>query len=349
MVLYTKPGNYSDGIITLLEIMSRVSTKVHTLRLKMNIGPDIRALNELANFIKSQRRLRKFDITDLTYTISFSGVISALKNQENSLRELVLNGRYTSEFMVFNSFEKLEVLRIKNHEAEPLLKQLSDVCCKISTLDINIKMVNTDNVIPLLRKSGSQLQRLSIVSSDCIIPLQSKLLRTLTDFCPNIIYFCIYYIELSNQLLKLIEGLRKLQFLSLGCTDTEIEITKSRIISLSKTLPSTLRYLQWDYVERNKILDSYTHSSTSYIQSILKYCEAPLEKLIIYELDKGIIKAIIDFCIRKGTLKYGCYMNGPRILKSGCYLNRPIDYWEELEELEEYIELMTYKYIVVRC
>ncbi|CAG8833748.1 15941_t:CDS:1, partial [Racocetra persica] len=97
---------------------------------------------------------------------SFYGVISALESQVMSLQELKLKGRYIPEFIVLNNCETLKTLRIRDKDALPLVKQLADGLCKICTLDIETKTLNTSDIIPLLRKAGPHLECLSLLPSN---------------------------------------------------------------------------------------------------------------------------------------------------------------------------------------
>ncbi|KAF0469431.1 hypothetical protein F8M41_025538 [Gigaspora margarita] len=210
--LYTDSGKFSNDLIMLLRSLVKVSTNIHTLKLRethrygrSTINYDPQTLDVLAVLIRSQRKLRKLDIS---YEKSFKGVISALKSQENSLQELILSGQYIPEYMVLKDCETLEVLRIKDRDAIPILKQLADGLCKLSTLDIGDGKLTSSDIIPLIRNSGQILQRLRLVPSDENIPSQSLLWKTLIEYCPNLIYFCICCVELSNQFVEFIEGLQ---------------------------------------------------------------------------------------------------------------------------------------------
>ncbi|KAF0488614.1 hypothetical protein F8M41_022241 [Gigaspora margarita] len=114
------------------------------------------------------------------------GVISALESQRKNLQEIKLDGCvYSAEFKVLMNCEKLKVLRILYCEEQKLLKILDTGLCKISTLEIGSYPTDASNLISILKKSGTLLQRLKLDSED-EIGSQSLLLDTLIAFCPNI-------------------------------------------------------------------------------------------------------------------------------------------------------------------
>ncbi|RIB14079.1 hypothetical protein C2G38_2144241 [Gigaspora rosea] len=254
-----------EEAIMLLRILAKTTTKISTLNLGTfgyNYEPQI--YQALVNIIKSQGNLRRFSlICETEFQTAMCGVISALESQRKNLQEIKLDGcAYSAEFKVLMNCEKLKVLRILYCEEKKLLKILDTGLCKISTLEISSYPTDASNLLSILKKSGTLLQRLKLDSEDEICS-QSLLFDTLIAFCPNITHLYISYIKLSAELLKLIGSLQKLQLLTLRFVYNELEM-ENLDMQFAKILPSTLQYLEWSYI-RNDIL--------------LNYCEAPLKKL----------------------------------------------------------------------
>ncbi|RIB23171.1 hypothetical protein C2G38_2032995 [Gigaspora rosea] len=324
----TEPFGIEDTIM-LLRILAKNTKKIDNLKLKIfcNIyEPQI--YYTLSNIIKSQEKLRRFSlICDEDLELEMHGVISALGSQKNSLQEIELDGcTCSTEFKVLNNCKNLEVLRILYGEEKKLLKVLdsdsdSDLC-RISTLEINSYPIDASNLISILKKSGSLLQRLKLDSDDQEIGSQSLLQETLMASCPNITFLYISYIRLSARFLRLIENLRKLQFLTLRCIDDKEEI-KPRVKQFAKILPPTLQYLEWVH-SHNDIL--------------LNHCDAPLKRLVIdfyYDKEKTI-KALIKFCTRKETLRYVS-------LSRYAYISSANDLDNLRKDLDKYVELVPYE------
>ncbi|KAF0412773.1 hypothetical protein F8M41_007864 [Gigaspora margarita] len=75
--------------------------------------------------------------------------------------------------------------------------------------------IYASDIVQLLTKSGTLLQRLKLVSTDEPIWEESLLLETIKSFCPNITYLNLSNIEFSTQFFEVIDNLQKLQFLTL--------------------------------------------------------------------------------------------------------------------------------------
>ncbi|CAG8747042.1 7567_t:CDS:1, partial [Cetraspora pellucida] len=98
----------------------------------------------------------------------FYGIISALESQRKSLQEIkIWNRDYSAEFEVLINRENLTTVRIIDcREEKKLLNALDTSLYKISTLKISSHTINAQNIIQILEKSGSLLQRLKIYSED---------------------------------------------------------------------------------------------------------------------------------------------------------------------------------------
>ncbi|CAG8439562.1 4893_t:CDS:1 [Cetraspora pellucida] len=320
-----------DGTIMLLKILAKNSIKIHTL--KLNVSEDIygsQIHHTFASIVRAQEQLKRFNLTyEADFQAKFNGIISALENQRKSLQEIKIHGcAYDAEFEVLMNCEKLEVLRIVYGDEQELLKLLVNGFCKFNTLEITTFQLNAPSIIQFLEKSCSILQRLKLHSDEEIIS-QIPLLETLTNFCPNITYLYISRITLSIQLVRLIESLKRLEFLTLKWNNYDSEdIAKALVVQLAEKLPTTLQYLYWE---------RFNFQSNSFNDILLDNCDAPLKKLIFYvDCDEKIIKALINFCIRKGTLKY---MND--------IFRKDFDYLEE--DLEGYAKPVPIEYIEVNC
>ncbi|KAF0413741.1 hypothetical protein F8M41_007755 [Gigaspora margarita] len=323
---------------TLLRILAKKATKVYTLKLDLFdyiLKP--RLYRALANIIKSQEHLRRFELScEEGLQSEFYGVISALESQRYTLQEIKLdNCAYSTEFNVLKNCDKLEELHILNCEEEELLKVLDTDFCHISTLEICSYSIDASILIPILENLGIFLQRLKLYSDNQEIYTQ-QLLRTLMIFCPNLTYLYISFIKFSDQLLKFINSLRKLQFLTLSLIDNgSNDIVKIHVMQLAKILPLTLQYL-----------DLEINWSCPHIDILLRHCDAPLKKLIISKDpdEKKIIDALIGFCVRKKSL---IYVNIGRFWILNNFNN---NYLNNLKKnLEVYIKLVPYECIIVNC
>ncbi|KAF0369764.1 hypothetical protein F8M41_013358 [Gigaspora margarita] len=197
----------------------------------------------------------------------------------------------------------------------------------VNTLEIISYLVYPSNLVPILKNSGSLLQRLRLGADDDLIDEDSVLIETLASFCPSITYLNIVSIEFSAQLVELIGNLQKLQFLTLWCNHymppDELEIL---LTLFAETLPSTLQYLDLMY-----------STLTPHIHVLLNNCHAPLKNLLIDRFEnKETIKALIEFCELKRTLKY--------VGVNSRYLNDDIK-----KEVEGYVSLVPHESIVVDC
>ncbi|RIB14329.1 hypothetical protein C2G38_1665761 [Gigaspora rosea] len=330
-----------ENINKLLRILAKNSTKISTLSLDIFSDSKSQVINTLSPalklLIKSQKQLRKFLLnagsdysteffTTKVYTTQFHGIISALESQKNSLQNIRLAGcEFSDEFEVLNNCKNLETIRIRNCDSK-LLKIFD---CNISTLEITDFQIDVPIIIQTLEKFGKLIQRLTF-ESKVVIRKELLLIEALKSFCPNITYLYITDIGLPTQLIELIGNLQKLQFLSLGfASSVPEEDRKIRVMEFAKILPSTLQYLDL----ANTWLESF-------LDILLNNCNAPLKNLLIgscsFDNEKNV-KALINFCLQKGTLNY------VGVSKSR-YLNLDYDIGNELEK---YVKLVPYDHIVV--
>ncbi|CAG8560145.1 2773_t:CDS:2 [Scutellospora calospora] len=313
-IIYTEKGKLIDESIEFLKILSESTESIKVLKIhEMGIYDqttfiyDSHSLKALIGFIESQKSIKKLDIS---YSDSFTGVISAL-NCHLSLHEIIVQGKYIQEFKVLNDCENLEVLRIKSSEALPLLKQLSNSNCRIRILDIYARVHDILDVISFLQEHGPLLQRFRLMPFGTTLS-QTRLTRTLRDFCLNLEYFGLSSLNFSDQLVDFVKNSQRLQYISIECNgDDSEEVTRRRVIEFAKSLPRSLHYLNWGFY--NKKLKS------DYIDLILGHCDAPLKSLFFDNINQEIFDAIVEFQSRVGTLEYCCPTNGPK------------NYWDELE------------------
>ncbi|KAF0488030.1 hypothetical protein F8M41_022424 [Gigaspora margarita] len=285
-----------DGAIMLLRILAENATNICSLSLNTLNSIHAQPINEVfASIIKPQQHIRRII---LNYQLNLHSIVSALESQCKSLQEIkIFKCDCSDEFRILMDCENLKVFRAIYSADRILLRILSTSICKLTILEISSNQFDASNVIQILERSGSLLQRLKLESSLEVIS-QSSLLETLTNFCPNITYLYISSIKFSTQLPRLIQGLQRLQFLTLKWIRDENEranVIKKRVIRLAKLLPSTLRYLEW------KALRSNPHND-----DLLNNCNAPLGKLLIH-VDFGkkkLSETLIKFHVRKKTLRY---------------------------------------------
>ncbi|KAF0547179.1 hypothetical protein F8M41_000749 [Gigaspora margarita] len=264
----------------------------------------------LIRIIKSQEQLRQF-----------YGIISALESQKNSLQEVIIEYcNCNAEFEVLKNCNNLEILRMRYYGNPEKLNILN---CKINTLEIVGFQIDASYIIQILENSGLLLKRLKF-SSDWILE-EPLLLEALKVFCPNITYLNISFIEFSTQLLEVIDNLQNLQFLTLGCTSYSSAKEELKMLArqFAEILPSTLQYLDLRGVWLKP-----------YMKIFLNNCNAPLKKLLLYELDKKIAEVIIEFCIRMKYVGLFEYL----------FLDDNIR-----NEMETYIKLVPYESIVIDC
>ncbi|RIB28874.1 hypothetical protein C2G38_2058218 [Gigaspora rosea] len=335
--------------ITLLRILARNTTKINTLKLNI-LNNESLMYRAVANIIKSQNQLKRFDlICETELHKEFYCIVSALESQRKSLQEIkIWNCDYSAEFEVLMKCENLKVVRIIDcFEEKKLLNILNTSLYNINTLEISSYAINAPDIMQILERSGLLLQRLKVYSEDHEICSQSILLDTLITFCPNIMYLYISYVKFSSQLLKLINCLQKLQFLTLvWINDGSEEEMKERVMQLAKLLPQSLQYLNLGDIWVN-----------SHIDILLNHCEAPLKKLLFsinYDNDyEKTIDALIRFCIRKKSLND---VNVSRYVNKTTYVFRfrissvSNTNWKRVQkDLEGFVNLVPYESIVVDC
>ncbi|KAF0511812.1 hypothetical protein F8M41_018176 [Gigaspora margarita] len=282
----------TDNVTTLLKILAKNATKISALKLDefySEYEPQLH--HALICIIKSQEQLRQFSLVGgEEYPTEFHGIISALESQKTSLQEILIeNCDSSAEFKVLMNCKNLEILRIKECYNEQILE------ASLNTLEITGCTISVSNIVQILKKSGTLLQRLSLVTTDEPIQEKSLLLETLKSFCPNIIYLNLTDVEFSTQFFELVDNLQKLQFLTLWdiyeILEDEPEIL---VMQFAKLLPLTLQYL-----------DLRSSCLSPYIDILLNNCYAPLKYMLIDRLDDEInAKALIEFCIQKKTLNY---------------------------------------------
>ncbi|KAF0412775.1 hypothetical protein F8M41_007866 [Gigaspora margarita] len=288
-------GSISDlnieNVSILLKILAKDTTKLSTLKLdEFYFDYESELLRALICIIKSQEQLRRFNLVGLEFPTEFQGIISALESQKNSLQEVIIECcECSNEVKVLKNCKNLEILRINDCFNEELLE------ASLNTLEINkCYSICASDIVQLLTKSGTLLQRLKLVSTDEPILEESLLLETIKSFCPNITYLNLSNITFSTQFFELIDNLQKLQFLTLWYIYEIEDEQKTLVIQFAKLLPLTLQYLDLRY----SCLSLYT-------DSLLNNCYAPLKYLLINYLDnEKKAKALIEFCIRRRSLNY---------------------------------------------
>ncbi|KAF0511813.1 hypothetical protein F8M41_018177 [Gigaspora margarita] len=278
--------NFIKNFTGLLNILAKNATKINDLRLyEFYSDYKLQFAHALICIIKSQEQLRQFSLVsgeENPTEFYDHDIISALESQNNSLQEVVIQFCYFSaEFNVLMNFKNLEILHIRNCNNEQILE------ASLTTLEFTDYIIDSSNIVQILKKSGTLLQRLKLESKEKKIWEESLLLETLKSFCPNITYLNISNIVLSTQFLDLIGNLQKLQFLTLWdfyvILKDEPEIL---VIQFAKLLPLTLQYLDL----RNSRLNSY-------INILLNNCNAPLKNLLIDLPDyEKKVKTLIEFC-----------------------------------------------------
>ncbi|KAF0511815.1 hypothetical protein F8M41_018179 [Gigaspora margarita] len=311
-----------ESVNALLEILAKNTTKINALKLELYSNYEPRTHHALECIIKSQEQLRQFSLIGIfEYLTKFHGIISALDCQNKSLYEVIIEScTCDTEFKVIMNCKNLGILRI--HDCS----NLNILEASLNTLEITCYPIYASNIVPILKKSGTLLQRLSLVSVDEPTREKSVLLETLKSFCPNIAYLNLTDVEFSTQFLVLIGNLQKLQFLTLwDIYEILGDEPKIQIMQFAKLLPLTLQYLDL----RNSCLSSY-------IDILFNNCNAPLKYLLIDRLDdeKGA-KALIEFCIRKKTLNYV----GVRLSLDDNIKN----------EMERYVMLIPCERIAISC
>ncbi|KAF0555461.1 hypothetical protein F8M41_017186 [Gigaspora margarita] len=309
----------AENAIKLLKILTKNATKINTLKLdKIFSDCEQKSLNALRCIIKSQEQLRQFSLVGGKFPIEFYGIISALESQKNSLQEVTIeNCACSTVFKTLMNCKNLEILRLRHCDNVEILE------VSLKTFEITSCTINASNIVQILQKSGTFLQRLKLGP----VGEETLLLETIKSFCPNITYLGLSFFKFSSQLLELIGNLQKLQFLTLWGMSSIPEELNMRIIQFAKTLPLTLQYLDLE--------DFWLFKSN--IDILLNHCNVPLKKLIINQLDKENVKALIEFCIRNKTLQY---VNLDRFQRLDDNIRK---------EIEVYVTLVPYEQIVVNC
>ncbi|KAF0557833.1 hypothetical protein F8M41_012288 [Gigaspora margarita] len=310
-----------ESVTALLEILEKNSTKINVLKLELYPDYELQTLHALERIIKSQEQLRQFSFIGKEYLTEFNGIISSLDSQNKSLNEVIIEScSCNTEFKVLMNCKNLGILRIYD------CSNLNILEASLNTLEITCYIIDASNIVQFLKKSGSLLQRLSLVTTDEPIQEKSVLFETLKSFCPNITYLNLTDVEFSTQFFELICNLQKLQFLTLWDFYEILEDEpKILVMQFAKLLPLTLQYLDI----RNSCLRSY-------IDILFTNCYAPLKYLLIDHIDdeKGA-KALIEFCIRIRTLNY---------------VGASIDLDDNIKkDVEKYVTLISCRRIAVNC
>ncbi|KAF0557818.1 hypothetical protein F8M41_012272 [Gigaspora margarita] len=314
----------TENVIVLLKILAKNATKISALKLEefyCDYEPQL--LYALICIIESQEQLQQFSLVGGEgFTIEFHSIISALESQKNSLQKVVIECcAFTTEFKVLSDCKNLEYFHVRYCGDVKIFET------SLNTLEITDCSVTTSNIIQILQKSGSLLQRLKLESTYEVYLKKSLLLEALKSFCPNITYLDIPCIILSTQLVELIGDLQKLQFLTLWHINCIPEDPKIGVLKFAKVLPSTLQYLDLRYSCLN-----------SYIDILLNNCNAPLKNLLINHINnEKTTKTLVEFCIRKRSLNYVGVEE---------YLNLDDSI---IKKLEGYVTLMPCECIVVNC
>ncbi|RIB30275.1 hypothetical protein C2G38_2238337 [Gigaspora rosea] len=322
-------SDYSiENATILLKILAKNVTKISALELEYYYDYGSEVNHALTNIIKSQEQLRKFTlVSGGGITIEYFGIISALESQKKSLQEVILeNSADNAEFKVLMNCKNLETFRIKYCKKMKLLKILDTSHYKINTLEITDCLNDTPSIIQILEKIGLLLQRLKLDFNGHETLL---LLKALKSFCPNITHLDISLIEFPTQLLEFIGSLQKLQFLTLWHYDCiPKEEIKIRVNQFAEILPLTLQYIDLGNTWLNLYIDIW-----------LNNCYAPLKSLLVDSLNnEKKANAIIEFCIRKRTLKYVGLSN-----------YSSLDDDDIKKEVEGYVTLVPSKDIIVIC
>ncbi|KAF0557830.1 hypothetical protein F8M41_012285 [Gigaspora margarita] len=313
-------GIDTESVIESFKIFEDNITKINGLELKLYSIYNLRIFHAVERIIKSQEQLRQFSLIGLDdYVTEFHGIISSLESQNKSLYEVIItNCTCDTEFKVLMNCKNLGILRIHNCDNLDILE------ASLNTLEITDYPIYASSIVPILKKSGTLLQRLRLVSFNAPTREQSVLFETLKSFCPNITYLNLANIELSTQFLGLIGNLQILQFLTLWDFYEILEDEpKILVMQFAKLLPLTLQYLDLRY-----------SCLSSYIDILLNNCYAPLKYLLIDRLEKGA-KALIEFCIRKKTLNY---------VGVSIYLDDNIK-----NDVEEYVTFVPCEGIAISC
>ncbi|KAF0557826.1 hypothetical protein F8M41_012280 [Gigaspora margarita] len=321
-------GGISDFIIesitALLEILAKNTTKINVLNVELESYYNLRIFHAVERIIKSQEQLRQFSLIGLEdYFAEFHGIISSLESQNKSLREVIIECcTFNTEFKVLMNCKNLGILRIND------CVNLNILEVSLNTLEITNYPIYASSIVPILKKSGTLLQRLKLESLKEPTREKSILLETLKSFCPNITYLNLINFECSTQFFDLIGNLQKLQFLTLWNFNEILEDEpKILVMQFAKLLPLTLQYLDI----RNSCLRSY-------IDILFSNCYAPLKYLLIDLIDdEKEAKVLIEFCIRVSSLNY------VGIVK-----------WLNLDDnikknVEKYVTLIPWNRIAVSC
>ncbi|KAF0542523.1 f-box domain-containing protein [Gigaspora margarita] len=311
-----------ESVTVLLGILEKNTTSINVLKLELYSDYIPRIFHALERIIKAQEQLRQFSLIGKEeYLKEFHGIISSLESQNESLHEVTI-GRCTcnTEFKVLMNCKNLGILRIND------CGNLNILEASLNTLEITCYPLYASSIVPILKKSGMLLQRLSIVLAGEHTQEKPVLLETLKSFCPNITYLNLPEVEFSTQFFGLISNLQKLQFLTLwDIYDVPGDEPEKLIMQFAELLPLTLQYLDL----RNSCLSEY-------IDVLFNNCNAPLKYLLIdYLLTEKGAKALIEFCIRRKTLNYVCIS---------------IDLVDNLKkDIVKYVTLVPYNHIAVNC
>ncbi|GBC04514.1 hypothetical protein RclHR1_05700009 [Rhizophagus clarus] len=245
----------------------------------------------LANLIKSQTELSNVKFRSFGSRVTSAVAMLAKKSDTlTSLEFEYIDFRKVSLDGLENCAKLEEIRFIGGNDCNiNTFRPLINAKCKIKTLELN-EIYDSESLIALLENVGWSLEHL------IIHPIINTLMEVLPTHCPNITYLNILVTSpFIPQLFSLVSGCQLLEYLVIrtnSITDSEIIVNE-----MGRVVPSSLHYLEF-----------IMPLTSNQLNTFLMDCQAPLKTLIIDSyhifLTDSHIKAIRNFTIRKGTLKY---------------------------------------------
>ncbi|RGB23500.1 hypothetical protein C1646_677067 [Rhizophagus diaphanus] len=209
----------------------------------------------LAEFIKAQRRLIKFTLTN--WSSEILEILSSLRKQARTLKYMELircifprNEDYTKLFHGLAECRNLQTLKLEQcqHLSTKLMKPLAEASFeKLQTFIIDTEAVSdppTTEIKAIIQNSRESLINIGL---NVNLSLYADIMETIATFCPNLLNLSVT-IERDSEMQQLITLFR-------SCTNLiELKIpkkwklfeVKKSLVELGTALPSTLKRIELD-------------------------------------------------------------------------------------------------------
>lgn len=284
--------------INLFEQASKISTRVQNLKICLLHGCPLNpsTLNDLSNYIKSQRRLKEFSIDnrigcycclqDLSLALDLTIVFKSLSTQSITLSQISFisinfhNNFPMEQLSKCNNLKELNITRCWNFGDVHLIDLSCNSFRNLSDLRIVFSSIPAELVKILLIQSGKSLKSLEFEQKREIYPeIFTEILKYCSENNSNLIKAFIYIDPREVQYLpKFLRSTAKLCNLNLWDTNIlnvrevgeTIDLEEELFADIGESLPNSLKNLtinmKWKFESKS-------------LERFIKNCKAPLEFL----------------------------------------------------------------------